>query len=118
MLTFTAFWKQEQEHQVDSFPIQSIEIDRLSKTKKHPKRFFDFRKSRVGYGYAIAHTSGAELFALGQLCKYMLWLQSEPRSGFARQLKEQFLLVGDSDVDRHVFYGEKVSDVHGSNVQN
>jgi hypothetical protein len=28
------------------------------------------------------------------------------------------LLVGDSDVDRHVFYGEKVSDVHGSNVQN
>jgi hypothetical protein len=28
------------------------------------------------------------------------------------------LLVGDSDVDRHVFYGEKVSDVHGSNAQN
>jgi hypothetical protein len=27
------------------------------------------------------------------------------------------LLVGDNDVDRHVFYREKVSDVHGSNVQ-
>jgi hypothetical protein len=112
--TTFAFWKQEQEHEVDWFPVQSIEIDRLSKAKKHPKRFFDFRKSRVRYGYAIAHTGGAEFFTFGQLCKYMLWRQLEPRSGFACQLKEQFLLVGDSDVDGHVFCREKVSDVHGS----
>ena len=50
LLTFTAFWKQEQEHQVDWFPTQSIEIDRLSKTKKHSKRFFDFRKSSICSG--------------------------------------------------------------------
>ena len=66
------------------------------------------------YGYAIADPRGAEFFTLGQFCKYTVWRQSEPRSGFARQLKEQLLPVGHGDVDRHIIWGEKVADVHGS----
>jgi hypothetical protein len=73
LFTLTTFRKQEQEHQIDWFPVQSIEINRLPKAKKHAKRPIHFRKSRVRYGYAVAHTRGAEFFTLGQLCKYMLW---------------------------------------------
>jgi hypothetical protein len=114
LLAFRTFWKQEQEHKVDRFPVERIEIDRLPKANKHAERFIDFWKSRVRYCYAVSYTRGAKLFTLGQFCKYTLWWQPKSRSGFARQLKEQLLFVRHGYVDRRVISREKVCDVHES----
>src|ERR1700686_3391587 len=94
LLAAGAFRKQQQKNDIDRFPVNGVVIDRLLEASEQAERSLGLLKSRMRYGHAAADAGGSERLALEQCSDDGVARQVEFRSGIARELRQQFFLVG------------------------